>query len=196
MPALLPPRRCPWTWPASLAGAVCLLLVLLALPAAWWDQLWPGRLPAGRQRAAPAHQTLRLVEVSVLPPAAAAPLAVTTEPPDHESPLADWWQSAWLPGPAAAVPRARLLALTPPDSLAAPLRLLLDTRATVETILAVPDSVIAACLWWLEETASLTADDRDGFYTRIARARAYADLKSREAAMFGEFQFETVPITK
>jgi len=32
--------------------------------------------------------------------------------------------------------------------------------------------------------------------TSLARARAYADLKSREAAMFGEFQFETVPITK
>lgn len=117
MPALLPPRRCPWTWPASLAGAVCLLLVLLLLPASWWDRLWPGRLPAASREAGATRASLRLVELIVQPPADIAPRLESAIEPEPEPPLADWWQTAWLSGDRDVALGVRRLVLAAPDSL-------------------------------------------------------------------------------
>jgi hypothetical protein len=194
MPAHLTTRQPAWTWPASLGGAVLVLLLLAAVPLSWWRALAFG--PSLRERAAPAPVSdLRLLELPAVappPPVAAAP---AQDPPPRDLPDQDaaWWRQAWDGRLAADLRPLRAL----PDSLLPPaLVAVWGVRPTVELILATPDSAVAARLWRLVESERLTRDDLDGLFTAIARARAFQDLKSREAAMYGEFRFETVPVTK
>ncbi len=199
MPALLPHDRPRWTWPASLAGAFVLLLAASLMPPAWWAWWWPA--PSARRAPPAADGTVAPIAwIIVLPP----PVVEARPRVDDPSPTADrrdepwlpadWWQSAWSAD--TAIGRPRPVIDLPDAMLPAPLVLMLGTQATLDLILAAPDSAVAAVIWRLEQTASLSRDDRDGLYTAIARARAFADLKSREAAMYGEFLLETVPVTK
>ena len=199
MSALLPNDRPRWMWPASLAGALVLLVVAVLLPDAWWSWLWPSAT-GGRPPVAPSPAGDPITWTIVLPPPVieVVPEPADTAPATDDHDLdwlpADWWQTAWHDAAAIGWPR-RVIDL--PDALLpVPLVVLMGTQATLDLILAAPDSAVAAVIWRLEQTASLTRDDRDGLYTAIARARAYAYLKSREAAMYGEFLLETVPITR
>ena len=194
MTALLSSRRPAWVWPASVAGAFLALLMLCLVPGAWWRLLWSGHSPP---RELPEHTfraDLQIIELEpVRPPPPLAAATGADAQPEILPADPDWWWAAWH-GRIEADWRSP--AALPDSLLPAPLLAMLGVRATVDLILAAPDSLIEARLWWLVQTEDLTLNDLDGFYTAIARARAYADLKSREAAMFNEFQFETVPVTR
>lgn len=183
----MPPHRSRnprWLWPVSCSLAATVLLALVAMPAGWWDALWPdGRLrhrDAGRADRAP----LQLLSVAVVP---ARPPVRVADPADDPPPPtrwrdARWWDEAWN---ARIEPLASPPAL--PDTLPpTPLRLLWGEQATVEFILGQPDSVVARRLWRLVQTEQLGRDDLDGMFSAIAKARSYADMKRREAAMFDE----------
>lgn len=194
MAAHLTPRRSRWTWPVSLGGAVLVLFLLFLVPAAWWRRLLPEpRLRDVRQRAFVAH--LQVVELAAVEPPPAVVAARDDRPSGPDVPFQDaaWWQQAWH----GRLERDLRPVAERPDSLRIRSVLaLLEARAELATILAAPDSAVEALLWRLAQTEQLSRNDLDGLYAAIARARAYADLKSREAAMYGDFSQETVPITK
>ena len=196
MPALLRPVRSRWIWPASFGGAALVLLLVFMMPVAWWRLLAPPRaLHAACGR--PDEPDLRIVELAVVRPIPEIREVLEDRPlrePDSLPLDPEWWQEAWhgrfaddLHAPAAASPDSCL-----PPVLAA----ILNSRADLDLILDAPDSVIEARLWRLAQVEKLTRNDLEGFYSAIARARAYADLKSREAAMYGEFLNETVPVSR
>jgi hypothetical protein len=196
MTALLPRRSWPWTWPLAWSGAALALLAFVLAPAAWW---WPltARRGLGRVRepALPPH--LHLVELEVLraPPAI---VATPAEPPQRRPPAVHvdpaWWTRGWN---ARLVPWAAATPPAVPDTLLPrPLLDLLGARAGLDLVLAQPDSAVEARLWWLAEEERLGRDDLDGVFSATARARALADLKSREAAIFDEFILETVPVPR
>jgi len=177
-----------------------LLLLWLAtlVPASWWALLVPDQ-PLRATVAAGPEVDFMIEDLEVGPAPPAIEIAGAGEEPApparHLDP--DWWTRAWnarivfdrLPAPAPAP------AL--PDTLVPPVLVgLLGLEASREFILAAADSVVEARLWQLVQEERLRLTDLDGLFTAIARARAYADMKSREAAMYGEFMFETVPVPR
>jgi hypothetical protein len=196
MPALMPRPRPAWIWPSSLGAALCLLASLLLVPSAWWQRLWPGRLPrSGDVRPAEAA-AWPVIEVILAPPDV-APIDEPSSPRPEPPADADWWWSAWR---ESAAPVAVAIRRRPAAAAGAPtvddLLRIPGVRPLVSAILAAPDSLVAQRIWRLEQTLELGRDDRAGLYTAIARARSYADLKSREAAMYGETTVLTVPVTR
>ncbi len=184
-----------WRWAAAGAVALAVLLALVLLPRSWWDAIWPrGRLrPVA---ATPAPAALTVVEVVTVPPPRAVAARPDSTMPTTAGPVADaaWWDRAWHARVAADLaPPVRTL----PDSLIPGfLRDLWGSRATVDLILAAPDSVVQARLWLLVEQERVAASDVGGLFTAIARARSFADMKSREAAIFDEFLPASVPVPR
>ncbi|MEZ4389207.1 MAG: hypothetical protein R3D98_16805 [Candidatus Krumholzibacteriia bacterium] len=180
-------ERVRWIWPVSWALAGLVLVALGLMPARWWDALWPsGRLRA-RQEARAVPPPLVLLELDVAPP---PPVIVAVEDPprgDPEPPPPDarWWTQAWTLRVDADLGRGLPAAA---DTLfMTPLRELWGAGATVERIIAEPDSVVEARLWQLVSEQRLARNDVAGIFAALAKARAYVDLKRREAAMYGEF---------
>jgi len=194
MSALLPHHRPPWVWPASLAGGALLLVVAMLVPASWWWLLIPDR-ELRHDQEAPAMLALQLMEEVVLPPPALVEEVMDIEEPEEEPVLVDpqWWTHAW----EARLESHHTYTTLLPDSLVpTPLLDIYGAQATLDLILAAPDSLVQANLWQLVQEESLSRNDLNGLFSAIARARSYADMKQREAAMFDEFMFETVPVTK
>ena len=194
MPALMPRRPDASTWPLAWSLAAVWLLLMLAVPESWWWLLIPDR-PAAGADAAPRLTVLELVDIEIRrPPPPVVRVPDDAPPPRAPAPPADaaWWTDAWNVRIAAdlAAPAAGDTVLTRPvlDLLAA--------GPTIDAILARPDSLIEARLWQLVQEHQLARNDARGIYTAIAKARAFADMKSREAAMFDEFARETVPVTR
>ncbi len=196
MSALLPHRPPRWTWPVAWSTAALLVLAALLVPESWWWLLVPDR-DLGRHAASEVPTVLELMDLEIqFPP----PEVVVTPEPDtlkrpepepHVDP--DWWTHSWNARIVADMAPAQTL----PDSLLpSPLLDILGARATVELVLMQPDSLVQARIWWLAKEERYTRDDVDGLFSAIARARAYADMKQREAAMFDEFINETVPVSR
>ncbi len=189
-----PRPRSPWG--ACLGATIGLMALLLLVPGAWWQTLWrstrqtPRELP--RLAEAPAFTLLEIAP----PPSVemVAPDADLARESPREVPDAAWWDRAWevriqddllrhaAPSSAVTTPWAALGALGLPTSL--------------EAALTVPDSALAARVWELIWEDKVDLSHLADYFRAIGRGRAYADLKSREAAMFGEFLFETVPVTE
>ena len=197
MPALLPRDRSCWTWPAAWSAAAVLLLAALLVPEAWWWLLVPDR-DLGRGRAREPAKGLELLDLEILrtpPEIVVSPDPRREDRPAPEPPLDPaWWTRAWntrIVADLTTSPRAL------PDSLVPrPLLDILGARGTIELVLARPDSSVRAQLWLLVQEEKLACQDLDGLFSAIAKARAYADLKSREAAMYDEFLLETVPVPR
>ena len=198
MSALLPHHRPGWIWPSAWFAAAVLVVLATLVPHAWWWLLIPDR---NLTDSSPSSfgPTFELVELEVVAP---PPVVLVTRDLEKTDPLApephldpDWWTRSWDARIDADLARRRS---TLPDSLLLPQPLLdiWGAQATVELILAQPDSVVQARIWRLVQAEELTRDDADGLFSAIARARSYADMKSREAAMYDEFIFETVPVPK
>ncbi len=167
---------------------------MLAVPESWWWLLIPDGRPAGEPGPS-LTPALELVDIEIRrPPPPVVRVPDDTPPRRTQEATVDaaWWTDAWNIRISAdlAAPAARDTVLSRPvlDLLAA--------GPSVDAILARPDTVIEARLWQLVQEHTLARDDARGIFTAIAKARAYADMKSREAAMFDEFALETVPVTR
>ena len=195
MPALLHQPRPRWIWPSAWLTAVVLLVLTSLTPEAWWWLLLPARDLTG---APPPtfNPVFELVELDVVapPPVVVIDVEEINVPADEPHLDPDWWNQAWNARIDADL--GRRLAAQPDSLVFQPLLDIWGAQATVELILAQPDSVVQARIWRLVQTEALTRDDADGMFAAIARARAYADMKSREAAMYDEFIDETVPVPK
>ncbi len=183
------PRDHPrWLWPLSWLLCGLALACLIIMPARWWDAIWPAGRLRSRDAGRPSLAVLRLVDVEVIAPP--ADVTVVPDPPEQAEPPPpsrepDWWSRAWEVRVARDLVRDPV---GPPDTLAlAPLLELWGAGASVELILAQPDSVVDARLWQLVNEDALSRNDLSGLYSAIARGRAYVDMKRREAAMFDEF---------
>lgn len=183
-----PTQRPRPAWLLSWSITLGLLLGLVLLPEHVWESIWPdGRLRPGLAHRAHDH-VFELVELSVVLPAPPVIEAVPELPerPDHPAPRVEaaWWTQAWDVRIDTDLGRAPSL----PDSLLpAPLAELWGAQATVDLILATPDSVVEARLWQLVNEQQLARNDLSGLFSAIAKARSYVDMKRREASMFDEF---------
>jgi len=189
-----PRHRSQPIWLASWGFTLGLLVVLLLLPSSWWDAIWPdGRLRGRADDARPDHE-FELIELAVRrPPPVVEAVAERPHqpPPPALLPEAEWWSQAWNVRIDADLGRRVAL----PDSLLpVPLVDLWGAQATVELIMATPDSVVNARLWELVSEEQLGRNDLSGLYSTIAKARAYVDMKRREAAMFNEFGSDQIRV--
>jgi len=66
--------------------------------------------------------------------------------------------------------------------------------AALEIVLTVPDSLLSSRLWELREEEDLRLSPLRDLFHAVSRGRTFADLKSREAAMFGEFVNESITV--
>ena len=196
MPALLPHRRPDWIWPSAWFAVGLLVVLATLVPEAWWWLLIPDRdlTDSSSPIFGPAFE---LVDLEVAPP----PPVVVVVDLERAEPLAsvphldpDWWNHAWNVRIDADL--GRRSAALPDSLLPQPLLDIWGAQATVALILAQPDCVVQARIWRLVQAEELTRNDADGMFSAIAKARSYADMKSREAAMYDEFIFETVPVPK
>ncbi len=186
MPALLPHDRPRWVWPASLLATLVLGILALFVPEAWWWLLVPDKtLRAPAREITPAAFELVELEIRRPPPVietASGDAVVSEEPVFVDT---DWWNRAWEYRIEADLSRAGTA--IPDTLLPAALLEIYGAGATLDLILASPDSVVEARLWQLVQEDELRRDDLDGVFAAIAKARAFADLKAREAAMYDEF---------
>lgn len=184
-------RRPPWL--ASWLLTAALLAALISLPSTWWDAIWPDGRLADHDGTMAAAASFELVEVEVvIPRVEVVERQVVDRQEPTPRPEPDWWTGAWnvrVAGLPEQLQRARQ-----DTSPAAPLAVLRDANAAVATLLARPDSTIDARLWQLVTEEQLGRRDWNGFYAAVAKARAYLDLKQREAAMFNEFGADQVRV--
>lgn len=185
-------RRPPWL--ASWLLTAVILLALISLPSTWWDAIWPDGRLADHAGSTAAVASLELVEVEVVVPR--VEVVVDRQVVDRQESASrsepDWWTGAWnvrVAGLPEQLQRARQ-----DTSPAAPLAVLRDANPAVATLLARPDSTVDARLWQLVTEEQLGRRDWNGFYTAVAKARAYLDMKRREAAMFNEFGADQVRV--
>lgn len=184
-------RRSPWLASWLLTGAV--LLALILMPAAWWEAIWPDGRLRERHGQAPAGPAFELVDLETVapPPVVLVVDEVTAARPEAlPPPDPAWWTRAWdvrLSRGRDLVDRA---AAAPPG----PLDVLRQATPTVASLLARPDSTIEARLWQLVLEQELGRSDWNGWYTAVARGRAYVDMKRREAAMFDEFGLDQIRV--
>jgi len=190
-------RRPRWTWPVAWSITLVLGIGAMLVPESWWWLLIPDRDLEHRrgQVSPPAMQLVELEVVAPPPEIAAVPDPEPedeTEPEIHLDP--DWWTRSWSARIVSDFAPAH--AAVPDSLLPRPLLDILGAQATVDLVLSQPDSAVQARIWWLVQEEELTRDDLDGLFSAIARARAYADMRQREAAMFDEFINETVPVPR
>jgi hypothetical protein len=190
-----PPARSRWTWLVSWATSAAILALLVAMPAAWWDAIWPDGVLRDHDQARRPARELALVEVEILRPRPPLRIEPESRPRPRRDPLPPdpaWWTQGWnrrIASDFSAPPTVV------PDSLVPrPLIDLWGAQATVDLILAAPDSAVQARLWQLVEEEQLARDDLSGLFSAIAKARSFVDLKRREAAMYGEFGPEIVRV--
>jgi len=195
MPAHLRHPRSPWLWPACWLATLALLVGLCLVPRRWWDRI----LPRGDLRpptvSSLATVPLRGVELEILP----APPALATVP-DREAPPeplpawrdASWWDRAW----EVRITTDLATRSVPADADTVPWDLLAAWELPLDDVaaLALTDSVLALRIWEMALEESLDLSHLRAYFHAIGRARMYADLKSREAAMYDEFQFEEVMV--
>ena len=103
-------------------------------------------------------------------------------------PEPDWWRQA-LDGRVAQDFVPVVPDTAPWASLGEP-----GLPATLELILATPDSATEHRLWELQREDDVDLSPLRWFFDAVARGRAYADLKSREAAMYDEGVHSTVTV--
>lgn len=156
--------------------------------------MWPDARPlTARVAAPPAARVLELLTLAPAPPV----IVVEAVPGDArrrvlpELPDAAWWDRAWEVRVTTGVfAAARRDTVVPWERLGA-----LGLPTSLDLVLSVPDSALTARVWELVWEEKLSLSELSDYFRAIGRGRAYADLKSREAAMFDEFRYETVPVT-
>jgi hypothetical protein len=188
--------RPPSPWGACTLAAAAILVLLLLVPATWWQAVWL-RTRLQPREAPPLSGRPDFVLLEIAGPQVVEVVPVmdkTVHDLPRELPDAAWWDRGWevrvqtglwpdvMPAAPDTTPWATLGALGLPTSLAA--------------ALTMPDSALTAKVWELVWEDKLSLREFADYFRAIGRSRVYADLRSREAAMFGEFIFETVPVTE
>lgn len=180
-------RRDPWKWPFALVAAVALTIGLfLYLPAAWIDSLFSYPGPADHAADLPPARWITLLpppDIALIP----EPETDAKDKPDppeipfvREDPR--WWSEGWQVQTGIAV--SRDLAPTSADSVAVLLQELglgLDFLSQAR-----PDSVLAARLTLMQVEDSMRFDELKPYLSAMTRARAFRDMKSREADMYDD----------
>jgi len=177
-------RRDPWKWPVTGLAVLLLLGGLLLVPSAWIQSFFsPLDLAAGGRDAG------RRQWLTILPPPEIE-VAAADEPPPPEPdrtrrrPREDprWWTEGWEVRTGDQV--ARDLRPAPADSAAVVLEALGLDRDFMTRVR--PDSVMARRLLILQREDSFRFDELKPYLAAMAKSRAYADMMSRAADMYGE----------
>lgn len=169
--------------------------MLWMLPTAWWSAIWPRGVLRQLESPRLALREIVLFEYEIRrspPPVAVVRDDTRTEAADDPADDPDWWWQSWRV--RIAVDFGTSHATIPDTLIPLPLQDLLGARATLDLILASPDSVIQARIWELVAEGGLRLDDVSGMFESVARARAYVDMQRRQAATFGEFGADQVRV--
>jgi len=181
-------RHDPWRWPISIGTALGLFLAVIFLtPQAWVDIFFS---PLNRDFSSLASGQRAWLEI--LPPPilemqqAPDPKPEVPSPPPQPRPVASdarWWTEGWrvrtVESVAADLQETRL------DSIAVVLEML-DLTPDILS-LARPDSVLASRLHLMRIEDSFRFDELKPYLGAMTRARAYRDILSRAADMYGDF---------
>ena len=177
-------RDDPWKWPFAVGLALALTAGLfLFLPDAWLENF--SRVP-GTGRFLPAIPPARWITLLPPPDIASEPDLLPEPLPSKEtSPPEDprWWSQGWQVVTGTAVTRD--LRPTPADSVAV---LLTELGVGLDFLQQVrPDSLLATRLALMQVEDSMRFDELKPYLSAMTRARAYADILSRAADMYGDF---------
>lgn len=180
-------RKDPWKWPFAWGLALTLVLgFFVYIPASWLEgsgnnsQAYQDELSHGKWLILSAPP-----EILVIPP---EPEDQQEDQPEPKSIVdqSKWWTEAWQVRTEITVvddltgPRSQ-----PTDSLDIFLQELGLGREIFE--LARPDSILAARLVLLRRQESWEFDHMKPYLEGLTRSRAYADILSRAADMYGDF---------
>jgi hypothetical protein len=192
------PREDPRRWPICSALAVAILLAAVFLvPAAWIEALFSplGSFADHGTESGVRPIVLLPVEIVAVKPEIEA---VADEPEESERPIplredASWWQSVWR----IHLQRQTTVALRgvhPDSGLALRLELLGGLTDLVRRV--EPDSATADLLarLYLADGYRLQGSLKT-FLSARGYALDHADLRSREAEMFDEHLFRSIPVT-
>ena len=187
-------RRDPWKWPFSVGLAFALVIGLfLFFPAAWINSLFPShsnRISGADTK--PPHW------ITLIPP-----VDITFEPdtdlePEQVMPLIPliredprWWaEGVQIQAEIAVV---RDFSPSPTDSITV---LLEELGVGLDFLqLARPDSVLANRLALMRVEDSMRFDELKPYLEAMTRSRAYADILSRAADMYGDFLQSEIMVT-
>lgn len=180
------PRRDPWKWPVTGMTVLLFLGAVFLVPRSWIDSFFsPLDLDAHDQAAAGRRW------MAILPPPEIEVERSETLPeplPDHEKPRPPredpgWWTAGWEVRAGDGVTDD----FTPVrrDSAVAIVMEALDLGQDFMTRTR-PDSVMAQRLHLLQTEDSFKFDELKPYLSAMARSRAYADIMSRAADMYGE----------
>ncbi len=179
----------PWKWPLSVGLALLLVWCLFALIPESWLELGKDRLAMGQGRdlclrpdwmvLAPPIEILK--EDRPLPPPREKPK--TPEPQPSHDPR--WWTEGYRLVTTTAVGQDLLPDPAPRDSVA----VFLERLGVGQDLLTLvkPDSVLAARLILLQREDQMGFDELKPYFQAVTRSRAYADILSRAADMYGDF---------
>jgi len=175
-------RRDPWKWPVTIGLVVSLMwAAIFVLPRSWLDFLLAPQgdlvLPSGLRD----REVLTLLPPLSLEVVSSPPSPEIKEPvfpPPREDPR--WWTEGW----AVTTVQDRALFPAPVDTVTQVLEALgLGADFMIRTR---PDSVLAARLFKLRLEDGFRYEELKPYLTQMARSRAYADILSRAADMYGE----------
>jgi len=180
-------RHHPLKWPTAITVALAFLFIGIFLVPFHWLYFF---FPPSRTSTI-AHQKMAVGWLQVLPPLEIESIrdvpALSKEvgPPKNKMPSADdpgWWAAAWQV--KTTTENSFLLAPSSRDSVA----LLLETLGVGMdfTQKALPDSLLNHRLMLLRIENDFNFDQLKPYLSALGKARAMADKKSREAAMYDE----------
>lgn len=180
-------RHHPLKWPAAITAAlVCLFAGIFLVPSHWLDLFFP---PA--ETRAITRQKMPVGWLQILPPLEMESIREMTapskkpDPPKKNTPSVDdprWWTAAWQVKTTSE--STFLQAPSSRDSVS----LLLETLGVGMDFSrkALPDSLLNHRLMLLRIEEGFSFEELKPYLSALGKARAMADKKSREAAMYDE----------
>jgi hypothetical protein len=179
-------RHDPLKWPFSIGLALAVLFaVVFLVPAAWFDFLFSPLDLSEKD-----SETATTAWLNILPP---PNIEMTREvepnPPEKDSPKPiplpedpRWWTEGWR----IRISQESAMVMKPTASDSATVVLKALGLGLEFTQKALPDSVLNHPLMLLRIEDSFSFEELKPYLTALTRARAYADMKSREADMYDE----------
>lgn len=177
-------RRDPWKWPVTLGLTFTLLAVFIfAVPRSWYDFFFsPLNLRSPDKLSGESWLTLMAPpEIQIEPE---SPINDLEDPPPPEPPPQFLEQDWWTRGLEVHLTDQAMAALKP--SVDDSLRYVMNKLSITSDLLRTtrPDSLLSARLILLGRMDALDLEELKPYLKAMTRSRAWADIHSREAAMF------------
>ena len=180
------PRRDPWKWPVTGLTVLLFLGTVFLVPRSWIDSFFSPLVLDAHDRNAAGRSWMAILpplEIEVERSAAPPPTPPERERPRPSREDPGWWTAGWEVRAGDGVSRD----FTPArrDSVVV---IVMEALGLGQDFMTRPrpDSVMAQRLHLLQTEDSFRFDELKPDLSAMARSRAYADIMSRAADMYGE----------